>query len=257
MSLAHRAASAGWSNQEIVNLLIANRREHGGEPKLREDYYRRTIARAREGLEPPPVDEDNADEGNRAMDDTAIASEEAKEPTSTEANNDRSNPGDVVAGKTTSSNGGRGAGDATSNENDASSAGTASRAAPEKNVLLQLLSASLGVPIVRVVKYVGEPASYRIDTKHGTVKIPAIANLVVQSKLRQAIAEVTGLWFEPFTRKKWDPIARMLLQACEMENLGEDATQRGQLIQWLTGYLREKTVQNSLEAADESKEPFR
>lgn len=55
MALANFAAQAGWNDQEIANLLIAHRREHGHNLKttrrgdLRQDYYQRTIARAREG----------------------------------------------------------------------------------------------------------------------------------------------------------------------------------------------------------------
>ena len=47
MSLANMAVRAGWNNQEIVDLMIAWRRIHGKQLKLREDYYARTLARAR------------------------------------------------------------------------------------------------------------------------------------------------------------------------------------------------------------------
>ena len=60
MSLASMAAHAEWTDQEIANLLIAWRREHGHDPKLRPDYYTRTIAKAQEStrdrvedIEPP------------------------------------------------------------------------------------------------------------------------------------------------------------------------------------------------------------
>ena len=46
MSLALMATAAGWSKQEIANLLIASRRTHGDDLKLREDYYARTIGKA-------------------------------------------------------------------------------------------------------------------------------------------------------------------------------------------------------------------
>ena len=48
MSLASLAAHAEWTDQEIVNLLIAWRRKHGHDLKLKPDYYTRTIAKARE-----------------------------------------------------------------------------------------------------------------------------------------------------------------------------------------------------------------
>ena len=46
MSLANYAVAADWSDQEIVDLLIAGRRKHGDDLKLRDDYYRRTITKA-------------------------------------------------------------------------------------------------------------------------------------------------------------------------------------------------------------------
>lgn len=47
LSLASIAFAAGWSDQEIVNLLIASRRHHGDDLKLREDYYQRTLSKAK------------------------------------------------------------------------------------------------------------------------------------------------------------------------------------------------------------------
>ena len=47
MSLASRAVQAEWSDQEVVDLLIAFRRKHGLPSKLRADYYERTLAKAK------------------------------------------------------------------------------------------------------------------------------------------------------------------------------------------------------------------
>lgn len=49
LSLATRALAASWSAQETVNLLIAHRRKHGGDLKLRKDYYERTLSKAMSG----------------------------------------------------------------------------------------------------------------------------------------------------------------------------------------------------------------
>jgi len=46
LSLATFAAQAGWSAQEIANLLIAHRRKFNEDLKLRPDYYRRTLEAA-------------------------------------------------------------------------------------------------------------------------------------------------------------------------------------------------------------------
>jgi len=47
LSLASYATMADWTDQEIVNLIIASRRQNGCDLKLRPDYYARTISVAR------------------------------------------------------------------------------------------------------------------------------------------------------------------------------------------------------------------
>ena len=47
LSLATRAAQANWTDQQIADLVIASRRKHGDDLKLRLDYYQRTIRTAR------------------------------------------------------------------------------------------------------------------------------------------------------------------------------------------------------------------
>ena len=47
LSLATMAMQAGWSDQEVVNLLICWRRKHGHDLKLRENYYVMTLSTRR------------------------------------------------------------------------------------------------------------------------------------------------------------------------------------------------------------------
>ena len=51
LSLATIAMGAGWSDQEVVNLLICWRRKHDHDLKLRENYYGGTLDKAREPIE--------------------------------------------------------------------------------------------------------------------------------------------------------------------------------------------------------------
>ena len=48
MSTANYAVQAAWTDQEIVDLCIYRRVRHGHDPKLRLDYWQRTINKARE-----------------------------------------------------------------------------------------------------------------------------------------------------------------------------------------------------------------
>lgn len=49
LSLATKALAASWTGQEVVNLLIAHRRRHNADLKLRKDYYERTLNLAMTG----------------------------------------------------------------------------------------------------------------------------------------------------------------------------------------------------------------
>jgi len=48
LSIAAYAMQSQWSDQEIVDLLIMNRRRWGLDLKLRADYYKRTLEKVRE-----------------------------------------------------------------------------------------------------------------------------------------------------------------------------------------------------------------
>ena len=50
LSLATMAMQAGWSDQEVVDLLICWRRKHGHDLKLREQHYEVTLEMAREPI---------------------------------------------------------------------------------------------------------------------------------------------------------------------------------------------------------------
>jgi len=60
LSLATIAVLSGWSDQEVADLIIAARRHHGQKPEkaLREDYIRRTLAKARQASAPESSDVD-------------------------------------------------------------------------------------------------------------------------------------------------------------------------------------------------------
>ena len=51
MSIANVTMRAGWPQQETVNAMICWRRMYGCDLKLREDYYARTLDRAKESIE--------------------------------------------------------------------------------------------------------------------------------------------------------------------------------------------------------------
>jgi putative DNA primase/helicase len=76
LSLATFAAYAGWTDQEIANLIIAHRRERGEDLKTRQDYFARTIAKARtksEGFSARAESTARSNESARADNAAAVA----------------------------------------------------------------------------------------------------------------------------------------------------------------------------------------
>ena len=73
MALANAAVRADWPDQEVVNLLIAFRRAHGFDLKLREEYYALTIGKAKEPYPNPRSGDDLADDGGSHHNDRSNA----------------------------------------------------------------------------------------------------------------------------------------------------------------------------------------
>jgi hypothetical protein len=347
LALAYRAAWASFTDQEIVNTLIANRRVHGGKPKLRLDYYLRTIALARasagaaapseseldypdanagedhgDGREqhggpeadrarqcpveaklveadpdPPEQDVDHEEQHDRQDDGVPQPTEE---PYMEYLETDRHHPEqeqhsspqghgvplsaeeeETPAGPDST---GAAAGDAdmpgaTAAPNQpATDPQSASRAAGANStgphapspaaVLLAMLSQKLGLQILGLRRLNSEPAQYRLLAERGgeqkEVKLGDVTQLISQTKFRNRIADAIGYYVPRFDIEDWDPIAAQLLKACEPEDLGEEATDLGQVDAWITGYLTDQHIHASVEeslgdngANDSSREPFR
>jgi len=188
LALANYAAQAGWTDQEIANLLIAHRAKHGEDLKLRPDYYKRTIAIAKKNAEKYKAEEE-------IMQMAALEPDEPVEIT------------------------------------------------PERReAILQNLSAMFNVKITNIYKYLSDPPTYKLLTPAGSIFLGDVDNLIVQSKLRNKLAALTGKYLPHYDTKKWSSIAQQLLNACIEQEVGEEATEEGLTEQWLSQYLSEKTI---------------
>ena len=267
LSMANYMARADLNDQDIVNTLIANRRLHGGEPKLREDYYAGTIRRARESAEKwwaksiPALnggseESNHSAERHKSEERPASGASNATDHASTAAANPIGPPpADSLAADPTPSSstitgdgGIPGDGDGQPPHTDPT----------DHSVLLKLLSEYLGVPILGIKKYKSDPHSmYEIVTALGAAKLADISDLIEQNRLRRRIADVTGILFTRYKAAKWHEIAQILLKVRQEDDLGPDATEGGAIRAWLSQYLEERPIHNGPEAADAGKEPFR
>ena len=254
-SLANFAARVGWSDQDITNLIIANRRRHGADLKLREDYYQRTTAAARKAAESVILDQRIAElvQVGGGAENTAPTG--TPEPAATATPNESTQAGaDINRQRQGAANSQLGDVGGTGRGPDAEDAPV--NADSRRRLILETLSARFKVRIQRIVRYTGEPTLYRLETAFGNVQLGGVAGLIGQSKLRISIADATGRYLPHFDPDVWPAIAQALLDACEIVDRGEDATMRGTMSDWLRAYLAEKSIHPTLEEADEGREPF-
>ena len=197
-SLASIAFQAEWTDQEIVDLLIAHRRKHKSDLKLRHDYYKRTLEKLK-------LEKKQRDELTEVLE---IHNQRTADLTREELKKQ------VVILETVNSD-----------------------LKPGSQELLDKIEKILGVKIVKLQKFLSEPPSYRLQTPTTNINIETAGDIISQTKFRVKIADATGIVIEPFNRKDWPKIAQLLLNACEEVSVGEESTDEGYIRGILRSYL--------------------
>lgn len=202
MALATYAAYAQWTDQEITNLLIASRRKHEEDLKLRQDYYQRTIHKAREAVKKSQAEE--------TLDELSVATEMGIEIPPEE----------------------------------------------KKETIKQSLSEIFGIPIKRILKEIGTPPMYIVETERTSIRIGEVKNLIGVNAFRNCMADA-GKVIPKFKGARWDRIAQMMLDISEETNIGEEATDKGMAHSWIIHYLEDHAASDDPNIAAVTKTPFR
>ena len=221
MALADTAVQAGWTDQEVVNLLISHRRRYSQELKLRDSYYRITLSKAR----------------------AQFRTREAIAELETIVRQAGAPPARGEAGEA---------------QVPSPAAPTAVQPDPDqiRAKTCDNLSEVFGVRIVRITKYLAEPAQYRMDTDSRSILLGGIRNLICQEAFRYQLADLAGKVIQPFKPAKWREISQAMLNACIEMTTGEEGTDEGIVRSWVLGYLEDRTVHESIEEADSDRLPF-
>jgi|CZKX01.1.fsa_nt_gi hypothetical protein len=190
MALADFGVKAVLPDQVIVDMLIEHRRIHRHRPKLREDYYRRTLAKAHEH-----------------MDKTTCVNQSASQPPPVGASGEPG-PADETL---------------------------------RKALLCERLSTLLGnvITILRILKVAGSDPTYHLELDGCTVILGNVNQLIDQGRLRTRVAEQTEKMIPRLTRREWDPVARMLLEAVTICPGGAEADYKGRARMLLEDYLQD------------------
>ena len=211
-SLASIAFQADWTDQEIVDLLIAHRRKHKADLKLRKDYYLRTLEKLK-------LEKQHQEKINEALETHSKRATEIKVA--------------LANAKVT----------LIEAENNGASL--------EREEILKELEKILGVRIEKLQKFLSEPPSYRLQTSTTNISIESAGDIISQTKFRIKIADATGVVIRPFKKEEWSDIAQLILNACEEIEVGEESTEAGFINSLLRKYLHRNTNLVSLQSVEE------
>jgi hypothetical protein len=213
MALAAFGAQAGLTEQQIVDLIVHHRSLYARSQRTRLDYFQRTIAKAfRPSLGPdaPMV---------------LLGASPLSATTGPAAP-----PGAPVA---------PGAG---GSPNSATLDPAAAKA-----LLCERISAVLGVRICRLVKFAGKEPTYHMELEEGKTEFLSVRKFMSQIAVREEIAASTGKIIRKFKGKDWDQLAQAMLDACVIEQGGEENEWEGAARMYVAQYLSETGFIDTIE----------
>lgn len=247
-SMATFAIMYAWTDQEIVNLLIAARRKHGDSLK-RDDYYFRTLDRARQTAK----QSDASDQlealvaGGGAF---TVPEEMQGAPVSSQIHD-----GDDDEGEASTPEVGTSAMPTHATTPQALETGPVETPEIIREKARQLVSRCLGVEIVQILRFTSEPPQYLVKTVRGAFRLKCVSQLIEERSFRNAVAGGTNFLL-PSLKKEWQAIAQGLLLICEDTDVGDESTDHGAVKAWLQGYLDERKPQEYTVESARTRQPY-
>lgn len=141
------------------------------------------------------------------------------------------------------------------NIDDAKFSDDPSEQADARTEALKALSAVLHVEVVRVIKYLSEPAVWRLVTPGGEITLGEAAEVLTAKKMKQKLYEVAGVVLPDIKQPKWDKVALLIQKVVDDEALPSEATDAGQVRAWLADFLSHRQPVNRDEV-EETDHPF-
>jgi hypothetical protein len=213
LALAHFGTEAGLNEQQIVDLIIHHRSQFAQKHRTRVDYFQRTIATASRrspGVDAPAVFPD------------------APAPGATTGNS--------------APPGAQGAPQEAGARNGASPDPATARA-----LLCQRISEILGVRVCRIVKFTGKEPTFHMELEEGKIEFQNVGKLISQDSVRLAIAGSIGKLIRKLKPKVWEQLAQAMLDACIIEQGGEEIEWEGAAQMYVAHYLSETGFIDTLE----------
>ncbi len=127
----------------------------------------------------------------------------------------------------------------------------------EDAVTLDQLSAKIGVDIAKLTRFDTTPPAYVMTLTDGrAVDLGTIEGITELKKFRNTIAAAIGVLPNKFKSDAWDVVVSKLLTYVEHDSAGAEATEEGQCVEWIQGYLHAVTIHKTPEDGLTTGEPW-
>lgn len=108
---------------------------------------------------------------------------------------------------------------------------------------LKRISASIGLGIQGITRYDSSPPAYVITTTANMkIHLGTIEGITDQKKFRNTVAATSGIMTTKFKGDEWDKGIQHLLNCLDHDSAGAEATEDGQIREWLCAYLNDAQV---------------
>jgi len=105
--------------------------------------------------------------------------------------------------------------------------------------LVAWIASKLGVPVTAFIRYRTTPPTYRMLMNGTSLYLGEVQTILSQRDFRVKVAALSQRVVGQMKVKLWDAVAQAILDACEEEDLDEEATEDGAVRGWLRDYLRQ------------------
>jgi hypothetical protein len=139
---------------------------------------------------------------------------------------------------------------------EAKASGDPDRTRDARRSALDVIGQQLGMEVLHFIKYLSDPPQFAVVTPTATIPLGGSDGILVWAKFKAAVWESVGHQIERFKPSEWDRVTRLIPRAWEEQDVGAEATERGEVAAWLAQYLSQRPPVDTLEEAASSEYPF-
>lgn len=126
-----------------------------------------------------------------------------------------------------------------------------------RRAALDTIGQQLGLEVLHFIKYLSDPPQFALVTPTSTIPLGGADGILTWAKFRQSVWETVGHSIDRFKAVEWDRVTSLIPAAWEEQDVGAEATERGEVAAWLAAYLSNRPATDTVEEAAASEYPFR